>query len=92
MNVTIDNHGRIVIPKTIRGRFGLTAGSRLELSIESDSSGEMLTLRPYRKQPTLMRRDGVLVHTGKAVEPLDPTKSVQNARDTRMRQLDESSG
>ena len=38
MEVTIDEYGRIVIPKSIRARLRLEAGSSLELDV--DASGE----------------------------------------------------
>jgi len=91
MDVTVENYGRIVIPKPLRERLGLTAGSALELSIECDDDGEALTLRPSQQRPALGRRDGVLVHTGKTDGLLDPVDSVFRAREARMRQIAESS-
>lgn len=42
MKVTIDAAGRLVIPKQVRARLGLEAGSELEL----DEVGDHVELRP----------------------------------------------
>ncbi len=92
MEVTIDNYGRIVIPKPLRDRLGLEAGSALEITIEPADGGETLTLRPSGQKPALVRKDGVLVHTGSADEPLDPVDSVRSARTERLRSVAGSRG
>ncbi len=47
MEVTVDDYGRIVIPKPIRDRLGLESGSSLELDVASEEGGgEAITLRP----------------------------------------------
>jgi AbrB family looped-hinge helix DNA binding protein len=43
--VIVGDRGRLVLPAAIRSELGLTAGSRLLVSAESDGS---LRLRPYR--------------------------------------------
>lgn len=55
--VTIDEAGRLVIPKPLRDRFGLTAGTRLHIEAEE---GRLL-LSPERPEPSLVERDGFLV-------------------------------
>ncbi len=42
MQVTIDSAGRLVIPKQIRGRFGLDAGTAVEL----EAVGDHIEMRP----------------------------------------------
>ena len=86
MKVTVDKHGRVLIPKPIRDRLGLEAGTELELSVQPDENGEALMLRPAAR-PTLIWRDGVLVHTGTIDEPLNPGEYVHKVRDARVRQL-----
>lgn len=56
-SVTIDEAGRLVIPKPLRERFGLTAGTRLHIEAEE---GRLL-LSPERPGPRLVERDGFLV-------------------------------
>lgn len=55
--ITIDEAGRLVIPKPLRDRFGLTAGTRLHIRVEE---GQIL-LSPERPEPRLVERDGFLV-------------------------------
>lgn len=45
MLVTVDRAGRIVVPKDLRERLSLEAGSELEVSVEDDA----LRLTPVRK-------------------------------------------
>lgn len=88
MEVTVDKYGRIVIPKPVRERLGLKAGSALELSIEpSGEGGEAAVLRPAGQKPALQRKGGVLVHTGKADQPLDSVEAIRRSREERMRKL-----
>ena len=52
MEVTVDKYGRIVIPKAVRERLGLQAGSTLELGIEPVEGGaEAIALRPAGQEP-----------------------------------------
>lgn len=46
MQVTIDAAGRVVIPKQVRERLGLTAGSTLDL----DELGDHVELRPSGRE------------------------------------------
>jgi AbrB family looped-hinge helix DNA binding protein len=88
MEVTVDKYGRIVIPKPVRERLGLDAGSALELSVEpAEGGGDVLRLQPTHDRPGLVWEDGVFVHIGATDAPLDPVASVQRARDDRSRHL-----
>lgn len=88
MEVILDKYGRIVIPKPVRERLGLKAGSSLELDVEPiEGGGEAIALRPAGQEPALRRKGHVLVHTGKADHPLDPVKAVQRSRQERIRKL-----
>jgi AbrB family looped-hinge helix DNA binding protein len=55
--VTIDGAGRLVIPKELRDRFGLEAGTRLHIHVSEGG----IHLTPDRPEPALVERDGFLV-------------------------------
>ena len=75
--LTIDRAGRIVIPKPLRDELALTPGDTLEL----ESSGESITLRPARAAVALTKEKGVWVfRTG---EPM--SASVSDELLTRLR-------
>lgn len=65
MDVTIDDYGRIVIPKEIRDQLGIKSGSSLEIRAEPDGdAGGTITLRPKGQTPALQQKGGLLVHSG----------------------------
>lgn len=86
MNVAIDKLGRIVVPKPVRDRLGLHAGTEMDLSATADA----LVLRPLRRQPGLIQVDGILVHQGQPQGDL--SRAVEEARDARIRELSDFSG
>lgn len=57
MEATIDQVGRIVVPKLLRDRLGLVAGSKVDLSLYGDG----IHLSPSGRTARLERRDGRLV-------------------------------
>jgi AbrB family looped-hinge helix DNA binding protein len=57
MQATVDQVGRIVVPKALRDRLGLTAGSIVDISLYGDG----LHVAPGGRTARLERRDGVLV-------------------------------
>ena len=77
MSLTVDKFGRIVLPKPLRERLHLVPGTGL--TIEELPDG--LVLRTIRKQPSLIRQHGLLVHTGKANRPIDWNRVVEDARE-----------
>jgi AbrB family looped-hinge helix DNA binding protein len=58
--ITIDASGRLVIPKEVRSRHGLTPGSRLLLTEEDDH----LVLIPQTTEATTVEKAGILVISG----------------------------
>ena len=54
---TIDGAGRLVVPKPVRERLRLVAGTRLHITEEDDR----LVLSPERPEPRLVEQDGYLV-------------------------------
>lgn len=79
MQITIDNAGRLVIPKVLREQFNLVPGSKLE--IEASASG--MTLRRSDVEPALMRKQGILIHHGTMRSSLDVGEFVRAERDAR---------
>lgn len=75
--ISIDNAGRVVIPKSIRDRLRLSKGTTLELSLEEDH----LVLRvPVVTGGALSREDGMLIV---ASELTGPMTTVDDIRDRR---------
>ena len=78
--LTIDKAGRIVLPKPLRDELRLEAGDTLEV----ESSGEEITLRPARGNTLLRKKQGVWVY--RAGEPLTQAtvdKTVRQIREER---------
>jgi AbrB family looped-hinge helix DNA binding protein len=56
--LTLDKAGRVVIPKPLRDELQLGPGDTLEL----ESSGEQITLRPVRGTMPLQKEHGIWVY------------------------------
>lgn len=77
-HLTIDKAGRVVIPKSLREELQLEPGDSLEM----ETIGEEITLRPVRGTGPLTKEHGVWVfHSG---QPLSAS-----ATDEMLRQLRE---
>ena len=63
--ITIDSAGRVVIPKPLREALDLAPGDTLDL----ETAGESITLRPVRSASPLTKEKGVWVF--RAGQPLD---------------------
>lgn len=85
MDVTIDDYGRIVIPKPVRDQLGLQSGTSLELAIQTEGeSEEKITLSPKRQAPPLQQKGSLLVHTGELSDDrFDITDHLSKQRQTR---------
>ena len=83
MQVTIDQAGRIVVPKAVRERFGLRKDSELEL----EETAEGIVLRPVEPKSGLIRRHGRLVFTGSPVGKVNWDRLVEEDREARMRKI-----
>lgn len=81
MIVTIDRAGRLVVPKQLRERFNLVAGSELEI----DATGDGLKLRKIGATPSLIRKRGVLVHHGDTRSAIDIGEFVRAEREAHIR-------
>lgn len=83
MNLRIDKAGRIVLPKNIRDRLRLRAGSSLE--IEEGPDG--IVLRPIGKRPSMIQKDGAWVHLGKLPNGYDWGRIIDDDRDERLKDI-----
>ena len=78
MQLSIDKFGRVVLPKAIRDELGLVPG--VPLKVKRTEQG--IQLEPVLEKPVLVKKDGVLVHTGTAVGDMD--EAVRSRRVARM--------
>lgn len=62
--VTIDRFGRVLIPKQVRVKLGLTAGQELSLATE----GERVILEPRAEPAAMIRKGRALVFAGELLE------------------------
>jgi AbrB family looped-hinge helix DNA binding protein len=82
--LTLDKAGRIVLPKQLRDELRLEAGDTLEV----ESSGEEITLRPSRGQGQLHKKQGVWVYrSGEPLSLEDVNKTVRQVRKEREAQI-----
>jgi AbrB family looped-hinge helix DNA binding protein len=83
MRTTIDKAGRIVVPKKLRDRYNLHAGSVLEL--EPEANGIRITI--VGAEPAFVRKRGILVHHGSATVELDVADFLSRSRGARDKKL-----
>jgi AbrB family looped-hinge helix DNA binding protein len=81
MTLKVDKAGRLVLPKPIRDRLGLHAGSDLEL----EETAEGVVLKPAERRPSLIKKGSFWVHTGEIPQGYDILKAIDEDRDERMR-------
>lgn len=80
--LTLDKAGRVVIPKTLRDELRLEAGDTLEL----ESQGEKILLRPVRTTSPLKKERGVWVfRVGKQISSADTSQVLRDIRQQRDR-------
>jgi AbrB family looped-hinge helix DNA binding protein len=79
--LTLDQAGRVLIPKALRHKLHLSAGDALEL----ESEGDEMRLRPVRPKALLKKELGVWVYQG---EPSDAsiTDLIDRGREGRIRE------
>ena len=81
--VTIDQAGRVVLPKKLRDDLRLTPGDTLDVSVEDDA----VTLRPRRHSSPMHKKDGIWVFTsGKPLSQAEADEALSKARAARDRQ------
>jgi AbrB family looped-hinge helix DNA binding protein len=79
MKITIDKLGRVVIPKHIRERYNMQPGTVLE--IENESEG--VRLKVIEKKPSLIHKQGILVHHGEETINIDTAAVINRERERR---------
>lgn len=80
--LTLDEAGRVMIPKALRQELRLGPGDTLQL----ESEGEQITLRPMRPKALLKKERGVWVYQGEPTET-SVTTLIDNMRQKRLREL-----
>jgi AbrB family looped-hinge helix DNA binding protein len=81
MTLKIDKAGRVILPKPVRDRFGLHAGSDLEIR----ETPEGIVLRPVHQRPSLIKKGVFWVYTGEIPPGYDILKAIDEDREERMR-------
>ena len=78
--ITMDNAGRIVLPKPMRERFQLKGGMKLRI----DPVGDHIELTPVDtgEKPRLKKKKGLLIVTGSGTSR-DATKLLRAEREDR---------
>lgn len=80
LRATLDNSGRLVLPKRLRDRLQLRAGDQFDVLAE----GEVVTLRPRRTEPRLYREKGILVFdSGRRMTTDELLESIRVTREER---------
>jgi AbrB family looped-hinge helix DNA binding protein len=78
--LTIDKAGRVVIPKGLREELHLEPGDSLEM----ETAGEQITLRPVRGTGPLTKEHGVWVfHSGEPLPASATDDMLQKIREER---------
>jgi AbrB family looped-hinge helix DNA binding protein len=83
MTLKIDKAGRVILPKPVRERLGLYAGSDLDVQETPDG----LVLRPAGRRPSLVKKQGLWVYTGKLPSGFDIVQAIRDDREDRIRKL-----
>jgi AbrB family looped-hinge helix DNA binding protein len=81
MTLKMEKAGRVFLPKPVRDRLGLHAGSDLEIQ----ETPEGIVLRPAERRPSLVKKGSFWVHTGEIPPGYDIPKAIDEDREERMR-------
>ncbi|MFN0100503.1 MAG: AbrB/MazE/SpoVT family DNA-binding domain-containing protein [Bryobacteraceae bacterium] len=83
MTLQIDKSGRLVLPKPVRERLGLREGGPLEI-VETPQG---VLLKAVEQQPSMIRKQGLWVHTSALPARFDIVQAIRDDRDHRIRKL-----
>ena len=79
----MDKAGRVILPKPVRDRFGLREGSNLEM----EETPEGLVLKPVEIRPSMIKKQGLWVHTGQVPPGFDAVQAIREDREGRIRKI-----
>lgn len=79
--LTIDESGRILLPKQVREQLGLNIQDKLSLEVKDGQ----LILQPLSQEPLTDYEEGVLVAKSEFVDSIEIT--IDNIRDERINEL-----
>ena len=77
--IVIDKAGRVVIPKLLREELHLGPGDSLQL----ESHGEQITLRPVRASVHIRKEEGVWVYRSGQPTQVSIRKLIEEGREER---------
>lgn len=80
--LTLDKAGRVLIPKSLRQEWHLSPGDTLQM----ESQGGQITLRPVRPKALIKKERGVWVYQGESSH-LSVTGVIDREREKRLREL-----
>ena len=75
--------GRVILPKPVRDRLGLQEGSDLEIL----EIPEGVVLKRAELRPSMVKKQGLWVHTGKLPPGFDIVRVIRDDRKERIRKL-----
>ena len=83
MTLKVDKAGRVILPKPVRDRLGLHAGSDLDLQ----DTPEGILLKPASPARSSLARSnkGLWVYTGRVARGFDPVRAIEEDREERIR-------
>ncbi len=81
MVTNLDKFGRIIIPKKLREKLGITSETTLNLA----DDGDRIIIEPINNDELILEKDGIFVFTGKMQEDLD--KFLESDRKLRLYKL-----
>ena len=83
VKLKVDKSGRIILPKPLRARMGLRAGSEVEAVDQPDG----ILLRTVNQRPAMIKVKGLWVHQGVPEPGFDWDRAVEMAREERIQSL-----
>jgi AbrB family looped-hinge helix DNA binding protein len=85
MKTTIDKAGRLVIPKRLRDRAGITAGAELDVRLNEDGA---LEIAPPRPKGELVYENGLPYwRTGRKITAEEIDQAIEQAREERLDEI-----